>query len=163
MAGPFDFRPLDVQKLSELFHTDDLDTIVYREVVDHVAPDGLKDGDTFDLRVATTPRGFLYSDNMQIGVCYFPNGPTLKGIQAVRAGATLVFPKLPFKSGAELVVAMDGTDAVSVDLYAKGAAPKAEPPPPAPDPVANTAKSIAPWAVGALALYFVIHELAKKL
>lgn len=143
--------------LETLFKTDDLDTIVYRERAENIVPEGLKAGDTFDLRVATADRGALRSNNVQIGVTYFPAGPVLKGVQSIRAGQTLTFSRLPFKPGAELVIAMSDTTEVTVDAYRAGGAP----PPslsPQTDPIATGAKSIGPWVI----LGILVYALASK-
>lgn len=141
--------------LKGLFKTGDLDTVVWRENVDHVLPPGVGPGGAFDLTVQTFDRGTLRSNNVEIGVTYLPAGPVLAGVQSIRAGTTRVFRCL-VKPGAELAIVMSDTTDVAVSASAAGtgqARPAEET-----DHVEKGARSIGPWVLGALALYWLIRE-----
>lgn len=97
-----------------LFASTQVDSVVWQERIDDVAPPGA----TFVDVVVTSRPATLLRQTWYIGLAYLPGGPVVKGVQRYEDGQSLVFRNVLVKRGAVLaLVAEDGVlDQLSVSV-----------------------------------------------
>ena len=94
------FGSNDATQLKQLFATDELSELVWRENIDNLA-----DGAAFVDVVVSSPRPAFLQQIYKVGLTYWPNGPVVRGVQNYTQGTSVTFAKVPVKKGATLAVA----------------------------------------------------------
>jgi len=90
----------DKSRIAELFATDGLDELVWREQVDTIA-----DGHDFVDVVVSSPKPAFLAATYKLGLTYWPDGPVVRGVQNYAQGSSVTFARVPVKKGATLALA----------------------------------------------------------
>jgi hypothetical protein len=114
----------DSNWLEKVFHSSDVDEVVWQEKIDWRYPGAL----TVDVVVDVSDPINLGTDNEKIGLAYYPSGLVAAGVQAVRQGERRVFRNVLVKPGEDLVVALSSAIPVTVDVERAGQGTSAPPP-----------------------------------
>lgn len=155
------FGSNDAAALRQLFATDELSELVWRENIDNLA-----DGAAFVDVVVSSPRPAFLQQVYKVGLTYWPNGPVVRGVQNYTQGTSVTFAKVPVKKGATLAVAAstiwgDSLPArVDVVPSGSGASVERERQDNAANPLGDVAKS-AGTVLGIAALLAIAYLVSK--
>lgn len=94
------FSSDDEDRLRQLFATEQLDEVAWRDSVDDFA-----NGASMVDVVVSSPKPALLQNVGFIGLTYWPDGPVVRGVQSYTQGTSVTLRNVPVKPGGTLAVA----------------------------------------------------------